>query len=108
MSEEFTYKKITRDDVDFPKYCYFFIKEIQDSINEYEIKNPGEELEVVIETHSHPYCYDAFALVVKAFERKKFSLRIPTFTTKKDEDGDKVYVYKWTLKKLNPLDDLPF
>lgn len=102
------YKKITRDDVDFPRYCFFFIKEIQDSIEEYEIKDPGDELEVVIETYSHPYCYDAFALVVKAFERKNFQVKIPTFKMEKGEGDSRLYIYKWNLKKINPCDDLPF
>lgn len=108
MSGEYVYKKITRDDVDLPRYCFFFISEIQDSLDEHDIKDPGDELELTIETSSHPYCYDAFALVVKAFERKGYQTRIPTFKVEKGEDESKLYVYKWNLKKLNPCDDLPF
>lgn len=108
MSGEYTYKKITRDDVDLPRYCYFFIKEIQESLEENDIKNPGDELELTIETYSHPYCYDAFDLVVKAFQRKGYQIKVPTFKIINGEDNAKVYSYVWNIKKLNPSDDLPF
>ena len=108
MSGEYVYKKTTRDDVDFPRYCYFFIKELMESIEDNEIVDPGDELEVSLETSQYPYCYDALELVVRTFERKGFHTRIPTFKVNTEEDNTKVYVYKWELKKVNPCDDLPF
>lgn len=98
------YQKITKEYIDLPKYCYFFIKEIQDSIDEYNVKHAGDEIEVTIETSEHPYCSDAFELIIKAFTRKKFYVSTPTYKMVK-ENGVRTYTYKWKLKKV---DDLPF
>lgn len=98
------YQKITKEYIDFPRYCYFFIKEIQDSINEYNIKEVGDEIEIVIETSEHPYCSDAFELIKKVFTRKNFYVNIPTYKMVK-ENGVKTYTYRWRLKKI---DNLPF
>ena len=38
------YKKTTKEDIDFPNYCFFFIKEINESLEENDITNPGDEL----------------------------------------------------------------
>ena len=100
------YKKITKEDVDFPDYCYFFIKEIKESLEENEIVNPGDELELELETYDHPYCYEAFALVAKTFGRMGYRMAIPTFVTKK-VNGIKQYTYKWKIIKL-AKDGLPF
>ena len=101
------YKKITKEDVDFPDYCYFFIKEIKESLEEEEIKDPGDELELELDTPDHPYCYEAFELIVKTFQRKGYDIRIPTYHLEK-EDGIKHYIYKWKIKKLPNVDNLPF
>ncbi len=101
------YKKITKEDVDFPRYCHFFIKEIIESLDEYDIKDPGDELDLEIETSQHPYCYEAFELVVRTFERKGYDVRIPTFHMVK-RDGTKFYTYKWKFRKLPNVEDLPF
>ena len=83
------YKKITKEDVDFPRYCHFFIKEIIESLDEYDIKDPGDEL------------------VVRTFERRGYDVRIPTFHMEK-RDGTKFYTYKWKFRKLPNVEDLPF
>ena len=101
------YKKITKVDINFPKYCHFFISEIIDSLERNDISNPGDELDLEIETSEHPYCYEAFELIVRTFERKGYDSRIPTFHMEK-KDGQKVYTYKWTFKKLANVNDLPF
>jgi len=101
------YKKTTKKDVDFPNYCLFFIREIIDSLDEYDIHDPGDELQLEIETSQHPYCYEAFELIVKTFERKGYDVRIPTFKLEK-KDGSKTYVYKWNLVKLPNVEDLSF
>ena len=101
------YKKITKDDIDFPNYCFFFIKEIIDSLEEHDIKEPGDELTLEIGTHEYPYCYDAMALIVKTFERMGYNTRTPTYKLTK-EDDIKTYTYKWKLVKSPNLDDLPF
>ena len=101
------YKKITKEDVDFPRYCHFFLKEIIESLDEYDIKDPGDELDLEIETSQHPYCYEAFELVVRTFERRGYDVRIPTFHMEK-RDGTKFYTYKWKFRKLPNLEDLPF
>lgn len=100
------YKKITKEDIDFPRYCFFFIKEIMDSLEEYEIKDVGDELDLEIETPNHPYCYDAFKLIIKTFERKDYRVKFPSFHTDV-QDGVKSYNYKWNIKKIN-YNDLPF
>jgi len=101
------YKKITKEDIDFPNYCFFFIKEIIESLEEYDITNPGDELSLELETSEHPYCYEAFELIVRTFERKGFSTRIPTFHLVK-KDGVKTYTYNWKFTKLPNANDLPF
>jgi len=100
-----TYKKLTRDDIDFPNYCLFFIKSIQEAIDKCELSYT-DFLEINIDT-TYPYCSDAFELVSKTFERKGFDVRTPTF---KIEIRDKVkyYDYKWKLRKGVDLSDLPF
>lgn len=101
------YKKITKEDVDFPNYCFFFIKEIMDSLDEYDIKEPGDELTLEIETVTYPYCYDAMALIMKTFERLGYDMKVPTYKMSK-EDDIKTYTYKWRIVKSPNLDDLPF
>jgi hypothetical protein len=98
------YQKITKEYIDFPRYCHFFIKEIQESINEYKIENEGDEIEITIETSQHPYCSDAFELIKKAFTRKGFYVSPPSYKMIK-EGGVRTYTYKWKLKKI---DKLPF
>ena len=101
------YKKITKEDIDFPNYCFFFIKKINESLEEYDITNPGDELSLEIETSDYPYCYEAFELITRTFERKGYSMKIPTFhLVKKDEM--KMYIYKWKISKLPNADSLPF
>lgn len=104
---ESSYKKITRKDIDFPNYCYFFIKEIMDSLEEQGIKNPDDELSLTLETYYHPYCYDALMIIVKTFERMGFYVKIPSYQMD-IEDGVRLYTYKWHFKKKPNLDDLPF
>lgn len=101
------YKKTTKDDIILPKYCHYFISEIIDSLDEYNIKDPGDELTLEIETSQHPYCYDALELVVRTFKRKRYDTKIPSFHIE-NKDGKKTYMYKWKLIKLSDIDDLPF
>lgn len=101
------HKKITKEDIDFPNYCYFFIKEISDSLKECDITNPGDELTLDIESVNYPYCYDAMSLIVKTFERKHYMLKVPTYKVLFENDK-KIYAYKWKITKLSDIDDLPF
>lgn len=99
------YKKITRDDIDFPRYCLFFIKKIQDKLDG-EGLNENADTEVVIET-VYPYCSDAFDLITKTFERKGIDAMTPTFKIEY-KFNVKHYIYRWRMRKLSKLDDLPF
>ena len=74
------YRKITKEDINFPKYCLFFIKKIQEAID--KSKNDlsyVEFLKVEVET-TYPYCSDAFDLIAKTFTRKGLELRTPTYS----------------------------
>ena len=104
MSE---YKKKTRDDVDFPNYCLYFISEIKESLDRNDITNAGDELTLEITTSDYPYCYDAFELIARTFKRINYSMSTPTFVLK-NEDGVKMYIYKWKITKLDDKDGLPF
>jgi len=96
-----------KKDVDLPRYSLFFIKEIQESINEYNIVNEGDSISIEICTQSHPYSYDGLKTVVSTFIRKGYKTRLPDFKMVKDGD-EKNYVYSWNLAKAEPGDDLPF
>jgi hypothetical protein len=101
------YKKITKEDIDFPKYCLFFIKNIQEAID----KTNGrlsyvEFLKVEIDT-TYPYCSEAFDLIAKTFTRKGLEMQTPTYKMDK-VDGVNHYVYKWGIRKELDYDDLPF
>lgn len=100
-------EKIEQDGIDFPSYCHYFISEIIDSLEENDITNVGDELTLDIETIYHPYCYDAFALIAKTFERKGYKINIPRYKLKY-VDGVKTYAYQWKIKKVSTEDDLPF
>ena len=108
MDEKYEYKKITKDDINFPEYCLFFIKRLL----RYATNGLGREddkLTIEISTSNHPYCYDAFELVVKTMERKGYSTRIPAFKREKIEGKDDILHYKFTIKRLEKeYDDLPF
>jgi len=101
------YKKITKDDIVFPQYCLYFIEIIQDEINNTDF-SIYSDITLTIETSKYPYCYDAFELVVRTFERKGWMVNIPTFKTYIDSIGKKVYKYKFNIKELNYNEDLPF
>ena len=98
------YKKITKTDINMPKYCLFFIKEIQEAIDETNFDEYGG-LELTLTTSKYPYCYDALKLVVKTFTKKGFQIKIPSFVTTKEGDK-KIWEYKWDISK--DIDDLPF
>ena len=100
-----TYKKLTKEDIDFPNYCLFFIRCIQEAIDSSDLSYV-DFLEVHVDT-TYPYCSDAFDLITKTFERKGLDIRTPTF---KMEIKDKVkhYDYKWKLRKGTNVSDLPF
>lgn len=97
------YKKITKEDIDFPNYCLFFIENLEEEIKNTDLENNDLELKI----HStYPYCYDAFALVKKTFEKRGVEVKIPTFRLmSEDGDGTKHYLYKFDISKI---DDLPF
>ena len=108
---EFEYKKTTKNDVDFPGYCFFFIKRLL-ALSKAGITKDDDKLTIEIDTSEHPYCYDAFELVVKTLERKGYSTRIPAFKREKIEGKDDILHYKFTVGKLKVAttncDDLPF
>jgi hypothetical protein len=105
--EGFEYKKITKVDVDFPAYCYFFIKKL-DKYGKC-IAKPGEKLDIEISTSNYPYCYEAFELIVRTMERKGISTRIPAFKREKREGKDDVLHYRFTIRRMaDEYDDLPF
>ena len=95
--------KLSKEDIDFPRYCLFFIKAIQNAIDTNESEE-DEPFDVHVET-TYPYCSDAFDLIVKTFEKKDMVVMTPTYKMEK-EDGIRHYHYKWKLKKA--VDDLPF
>jgi hypothetical protein len=100
------YHKTTKDDIDFPGFCLYFIRELLESVEEANLKD-NEELEVSITSYEFPYCSDAFSLVSRTLARKGFSCTMPTF--KIEMDGKlKGYNYKWIIKPLGAYDDLPF
>jgi len=99
------YKKITKKDIDFPRYCLFFIRNIQDCINK-NVMDDEEPLELNVET-TYPYCSDAFDLIVKTFERKGINVNIPSFKISY-KFNVKYYTYRWRLRIAKELDDLPF
>lgn len=100
-----TYKKLTKEDIDFPSYCLFFIKSLEEAISKCELSHI-DFLEIHTET-TYPYCSDAFDLIYKTFERKGIEMKTPTFKMEL-KDGIKQYNYKWKLRKGTNLDDLPF
>ena len=100
-----SYKKLTREDIDFPNYCLFFIRCIQEAIDNSELKYT-EDLEINIGT-TYPYCSDAFDLIMRTFERKGLDMRTPTFKLEL-KNNEKYYNYKWRVRKSVNLNDLPF
>lgn len=100
-----TYKKLTKEDIDFPNYCLFFIRKLQEAINKAELSYM-DFLEVHVDT-TYPYCSDAFDLIYKTFERKGIDVKTPTFKMEL-KDGIKHYDYKWKLRKGISASDLPF
>lgn len=100
-----TYKKLTNEDIDFPNYCLFFIRCLQEAIDKSELSYV-DFLEVHIGT-TYPYCSDAFDLIYKTFERKGLDIRTPSFKME-EKDGIKQYNYKWRVRKGTSVSDLPF
>ena len=102
------YRKITKDDVDFPAFCLFFIKRIMANIEEAEEGNPiSWRLTIEINTEDYPYCYDAFELVIRTIKWKGYETRIPNFHREKREGLPDMFHYQWVIEKKK-LDDLPF
>ena len=70
--------------------------------------NDKIDLEITTNNSEHPYCYEAFDLIVRTLERKGISTRIPSFKREKVEGKDDILRYKFTLRKIPKYDDLPF
>lgn len=107
MDDDFKIK--LKVDINFPEYCLFFIKKLLDNIEEAEL-DFDTTLNVAINTteDEHPYCCEAFDLVVKTLERKGYRTRIPSFLRERGfSESDKLR-YKFTIKKERNYDDLPF
>ena len=101
------YKKITKEDIDFPKYCLFFIRKIQEAIDKSKSDlSYVEFLKVEVET-TYAYCSEAFDLIAKTFTRKGLEMRTPTYKMNK-VDGIPHYLYNWGVRKEVDYDDLPF
>jgi hypothetical protein len=103
MSE--AYKKLTKEDIDFPRYCLFFIKKLQEAIDGNDFEE-DKAIEVSIDS-TFRYCSDAFELITKTFERKGLFVSVPTFRLVM-EDNVKHYIYKWKFQRYVNYDDLPF
>ena len=103
MSE--TYKKLTKEDIDFPRYCLFFIKKLQEAIDGSDMED-DKAIEVNLDS-TFRYCSDAFDLITKTFERKGLIVSVPTFRLVY-ENNVKHYIYKWKFQKHPNYDDLPF
>ena len=101
------YKKTTKYDVDFPAYCFFFLNRILKNLKTVELDDTTT-VELEISTSEHPYCYDAFELIVRTLERKGIWSRIPGFKREKIEGQSDILHYKFTIKKLKVYDNLPF
>jgi hypothetical protein len=102
------YKKTTIADINLPEYCIFFLKKILSDIEKKEMVG-GDVTNVFIATPNkeHPYCYEAVDLICRTLKRKNLDVMIPSF--KKDEvNGETIVTYKWKVKKLLNVDDLPF
>lgn len=97
--------KLTKEDIDFPKYCLFFIRKIQEELDKEELDEKIYS-EVIIET-IYPYCSDAFDLIMRTFERKGIDVMIPTFKIEY-KFNVKHYIYRWRFRKLGKIDGLPF
>ena len=95
--------KLSKEDIDFPRYCLFFIKRIQKAIDSDDF-DEEKPFDINIET-TYPYCSDAFDLIVKTFENKGFNVMTPTFRLMY-KSGIKHYIYRWRLMK--DYSDLPF
>ena len=100
------YKKITKEDINLPQYCLFFIKKIQEAIDKEGGLDNAKALEVTIET-TYPYCSDAFELITKTLKMKRVDFMFPTFKVEY-KNNLKIYVYKCRLQVLGTFDNLPF
>jgi hypothetical protein len=90
--------------VNFPEYCLFFIKKIQEELDKDDIDfTEPHRFEI-----DSPYGYfsKAFDLVIKTFEKKGFVVNTPSFKIQL-KNGVKTYLYRWRIQKLS-YDDLPF
>lgn len=101
------YKKITKEDIDFPKYCLFFIRKIQEAIDKVKDNLSYVEFSKVEVETTYPYCSEAFDLIAKTFTRKGLEMQTPTYKMDK-VDGIPHYIYKWGVRKEVDYDDLPF
>ena len=99
------YTKLTKEEINFPKYCLFFIKELEDAINKCELSYVTYTMVTVSTTYR--YCSEAFDLIVKTFERKGLDVATPTFKMEM-KDGVKYYNYKWKFRRFVDCGDLPF
>ena len=90
--------------VNFPEYCLFFIKRIQEELDKDDIDfTEPHRFEI-----DSPYGYyrKAFELVIKTFEKKGYIVSAPSFKLQMN-NGVKTYLYRWRIQKCY-FDDLPF
>ena len=95
---------MTNEDIYFPDYCLFFINEIMESLVENDITDPGDELDLELETHNYPYHYDGLNLVIKTLRKKGYTMSIPSYK----RGTDNKMTYNIVVIKNGEFDDLPF
>ena len=103
------YKLITKDDINFPEYCFFFISRLLKELNEKQLE-VGDMISIPISTlpELHPYCYDGVELVCRTLLRKGYETMIPTFRKETQDDGNTIVKYNWKVKRVINVNDLPF
>ncbi len=99
------YKKESKRGVNFPLYCYSFIKKINESLIRNEVVEKEGCIGISLKSKSFPYDYDALELITRTFKNKGFDTKIPSYHMER-ENGEKVHVYRWEMSYSK--DDFPF
>lgn len=86
----------------FAECMKFFVTNINACVDRHNIDiSPEVTVTFGMKAYSYPYNSDVMNLIKKTFEKRRVKVAMSTYQTELDEKKRSVYLYKFTLTRIN-------